>query len=54
MFQIKAEKVYSTTTFTVEDRQEAIGMAYDMYIEKWAPTVIVTDLETGEIIYRKA
>lgn len=53
MFTIKGEKVFSTATYTAETEQDAINMAWTMYVEKWFPKVTVTDAN-GNVIYRKA
>ena len=54
MFTIKGEKVFSTATYTTETEQDAINMAWTMYVEKWFPKVTVTNKATGEVIYCKA
>ena len=53
MYEIKGEKVFSTATYTAETEQDAINMAWTMYVEKWFPKVTVTD-PNGNVIYRKA
>ena len=53
MFTIKGEKVFSTATYTAETEQDAINMAWTMYVEKWFPKVTVTDAN-GNVIYHKA
>ena len=54
MFEIKGEKVFGSQTWTAETEQDAINMAWTMYVEKWYPKVTVTNKETGEVVYRKA
>lgn len=54
MFEIKGEKVFGSHTWTAETEQDAINMAWTMYVEKWYPKVTVTNKATGEVIYRKA
>ena len=54
MYEIKGEKVFGGNTWTAETEQDAIDMAWTMYVEKWYPKVTVTNKATGEVIYRKA
>ena len=54
MYEIKGEKVFGSNTWTAETEQDAINMAWTMYVEKWYPKVTVTNKATGEVIYRKA
>lgn len=53
MYEIKGEKVFGGNTYTAETEQDAINMAWTMYVEKWFPKVTVTD-PNGNVIYRKA
>lgn len=54
MFEIKGEATFRTATYTAETEQDAINMAWTMFIENWFPKVTVTEKATGKVIYREA
>lgn len=54
MFEIKGEKCYKTDIWTADTEDEAINIAWTIWIEKWFPKVTATNMATGEIIFRRA